>query len=399
MSEAATGLRFASALSDAADAEQAVAHVVDQLTRQLAGPVDLLVIFATARYRDKFRLLHDHLASALAPQVDLGVTAAGVIGVQQELENSPGLSVLAAQMPGAVLRPISYEQIDWPEVIEDPAALPDQTQTEDIDVRAMLLLADPYSTPVARILPTFNRAWPGVPVVGGMASGADGPGGNRLLIDGQVFRDGAVGVAIGGDVRVDATVSQGCRPIGIPFVITRAKRHVVQELGGRKALGVIQEMVEELNEEDRELLRSGLLVGRVIDEYKERFGRGDFLIRGVVGVDEDEGYIAIGDTQVRVGQTIQFHVRDQRTAEEDFSLLLSAQNLYGPASGALLFSCNGRGTQLFDQPHADATMIHEALGDVPLAGIFAAGEIGPVGDQNFLHGQTASLLLFRPVED
>ena len=138
------------------------------------------------------------------------------------------------------------------------------------------------------------------------------------------------------------------------------------------------------------------MVGRVINEYKDRFGRGDFLIRNIVGIDPKARYLAISDPQTRAGQTIQFHVRDDKTAIEDFQMLLEAQNLHGPAAGALLFSCNGRGTRLFSNPNTDATIIHDALGNIPLAGFFCAGEIGPVAGQNFLHSHTASLAVFRP---
>jgi small ligand-binding sensory domain FIST len=260
-----------------------------------------------------------------------------------------------------------------------------------------MLLADPFSTPMVQTLPAIAAAFPGVPLFGGMASGSRAPGGNRLLLDGKISRDGAIGVAFGGGLRIDCTVSQGCRPIGKPMVITKSKRHVVQELAGRRALDVLQEMAGGLSEEDRALVETkGLLVGRVINEYKPRFGRGDFLIRSLVDADQDAGYIVIGDPQTRVGQTIQFHVRDRRTAEEDFQLLLEAQKLHAGPAGALLFSCNGRGSRLFERPDADASMIHDALGDLPLAGFFAAGEIGPIGNENFVHGHTASLAVFRP---
>lgn len=216
------------------------------------------------------------------------------------------------------------------------------------------------------------------------------------MLDGTVRDSGAIALAVGGDVQVDITVSQGCRPIGQPLVITKAKRNVILELGGRKALPAITDMIEHLGDDDRHLVRTGgLFVGRVINEYKARFGRGDFLIRNLMGYDEESGYVAVNDTNVRTGQTVQFHVRDQRTAREDFSLLLEAQKVHGPGAGALLFSCNGRGLKLFDKPNADADMIHGALGDMPLAGFFAAGEIGPVGGQAFLHGHTASLMVFR----
>ncbi len=235
-------------------------------------------------------------------------------------------------------------------------------------------------------------------MVGGIASGGEEVGENRLMLDDAILEEGAVGLSLSGDIDVQTTVSQGCRPIGQPFVITKAKRHVVQQLGGHNALQVIQEMAQELDEEDQQLVHdNGLLVGRVINEYKQRFGRGDFVVRGLIGVDQDQGYIAIGDPQVRIGQTIQFHVRDQKTAAEDLAMVLDLQKVHGPGAGGLLFTCNGRGTNLFDAPDTDANLIHGALGEMPLAGIFAAGELGPLGSEqtSFVHGHTASLVVFR----
>ncbi len=394
-------ITFVSAISDAADTADALKAIIDQLGGSLDGSVDLLIAFATPHHAGAFDLIHDRLSAVLRPAVELAVTVGGVIGVRREVQDGPGLSVLAARLPGAVVQPFSYEQIDWPAVLESPEAL---RQTISLDggtpPKAILLLTDPFSTPMVKLLPALGQAFAGVPVVGGVASGAQRPGGNRLLFNGRISRDGAIGAAIGGDVHVHCTVSQGCRPIGRPLVITKSRRHIVQQLGGHNALGVINEMVSNLGTEDRELVQShGLLVGRVIDEYKRRFGRGDFLIRHLLDVDQQTGCVAISDAQVRVGQTIQFHVRDKHTARQDFSMMLEAEKLYGPAGGALLFSCNGRGTNLFDEPHTDALTVYEALGDTPLAGCFAAGEIGPIGDESFVHGHTASLVVFRATDE
>jgi small ligand-binding sensory domain FIST len=400
-----TRLRFASAVSDAPVTADAQRHVLEALSAQLGGgKADLVVVFATMQHRAALKQACDELEAALQPRVIVGCSCSGVIGVKRELQEGPGLSVLAGVMPGAALQGFSYEQIDWPAVMDAPSAL-----RETIDLsgdlndtgdgpRAILLLADPFSTPMVRLLPAFGSAFGDVPVIGGLASGAAESGRNRLVLNGVEMRDGAVGVAIGGKVDVQTTVSQGCRAIGEPMVITRSRRHVVQELGGRNPLMALQHMVARLDPEDRELIQhNGLHVGRVINEYKSRFGRGDFLIRNMIGVDTDEGYLAIGDTRVRTGQTIQFHLRDARSAEDDLRMMLAAQQVHGEAAGALLFSCTGRGTNLFDHEHADATMVHDALGDVPMAGFFCAGEIGPIGDQSHLHGHTACLAVFRAV--
>jgi len=399
MSSTATGLRFASALSCHEQTAVAVRDVVEQLEASMDGEADLVVAFATGAHVNRFDLVQRSLEHALKPQVLVGCSAEGVVGVQHEQEREPGISVLAARLPNVTLRPFRYDQLDLNALADAPDMLLEQTGTKGMDISALLMLADPFSTPLVKLLPAMNEAWGGAAIFGGMASSGRSAGENRLVADGQIIAEGAVGVAIGGAVDVGCVVSQGCRPIGQPFVITRAHRHIVQELGGRGALAVLQDMASQLSEEDKDLVRTNnLMVGRVINEYKDRFGRGDFLMRGLLGVDPDSGYVAIGDPQVRVGQTIQFHVRDRVTAREDFELLLDAQKLHDKPMGMLLCTCNGRGTRLFDQPHVDASIVHRAFGDVPLAGFFAAGELGPIGGETFLHGHTASLVTFRELK-
>jgi small ligand-binding sensory domain FIST len=206
----------------------------------------------------------------------------------------------------------------------------------------------------------------------------------------------AIGVSIAGDVDLQCVVSQGCRPIGRTLVITRAQRNRVLELGGRPAMAALEEMAATLDERERDLLGKGLLMGTVIDERNRPFGRGDFLVRNLLGVDKDAGAILVGDLP-RVGQTVQFHARDAITAAEDLQLLLDAEELKERPFAALLFTCNGRGRRLFGAPDHDVRIIDDRLGPLPMAGFFAAGEIGPVGARSFLHGHTAALALFRAV--
>jgi small ligand-binding sensory domain FIST len=187
------------------------------------------------------------------------------------------------------------------------------------------------------------------------------------------------------------------------MVVTSAKRNVLMQLGGRKAIDVVRELVNDLSEDERTLLSSGLFIGRVVNEYKGRFGRGDFLIRNVLGVDQNSGAVAVGDA-LRVGQTVQFHLRDADTAAEDLELLLQSEVLKDPAAAAMLCTCSGRGRNLFEEPNYDASAVTRWLSQpgglraesFPLAGFFAGGEIGPIGDHSYVHGHTASLAIFRP---
>jgi len=215
-------------------------------------------------------------------------------------------------------------------------------------------------------------------------------------MDRKVMDSGAVGVALTGNVEVVALVSQGCRPIGQVLTVTRSEGNVIFELGGKAPVQRIQELYASLPEHDRELMTEGLLVGRVIDEYKTEFERGDFLVRGLVGADPDSGAIAVGDA-VAVGETIQFHVRDEASADEDLRTTLKvARDMFGDrgVAGGLLFTCNGRGSRMFSTPDHDAALLASELDDPPIAGFFCAGELGPVGSKNFLHGFTASMALF-----
>jgi small ligand-binding sensory domain FIST len=279
-------------------------------------------------------------------------------------------------------------------VLSHPDALRQRSGCGD-NTRALIAFGDPFTTPMTQWLAAMDKACPELPIVGGMASSAQQPGENVLLKNDRVYRQGLVGLALSGPIAVETVVSQGCRPIGKPMVITKSHDNVIDQIGGRPPLEVLRDTVEELSDAERELLQNGLMVGRAISEFKERFGRGDFLVRNLVAVDEASGSVAVAD-YVRTGQTMQYHVRDAATADEDLAMLLESQHLADPAVGGLLCSCNGRGTRMFPESGHDITLAHRAMPKTPLAGFFAAGEFGPVGGKNFLHGHTASLALFRP---
>jgi small ligand-binding sensory domain FIST len=274
----------------------------------------------------------------------------------------------------------------WAEGLEDPTCC------------ALLLLADPFSFRTDEFLGGLFQVARGLRVVGGMASGSQVPRGNQFVLDGKTFHDGAVAMRLGGQLSLRTVVSQGCRPVGHTLIVTRSEHNVIRELGRRPALEALREVFETLSPEDQRKVQDGLFIGRAISEYRESFRRGDFLIRNVVGADES-GAIQITD-KIRVGQTVQFHVRDAETAREDLRENLLFEQGKGSVrpKGALLFTCNGRGTRLFDQADHDVRLIHEVYGAIPVAGFFAMGEIGPIGGQNFVHGYTASLAVFDQVD-
>ena len=384
-------MRFASAGNQIHNTRHAVGEAVASIEKQLDGQTpDLVFVFVSPHHTidpGVGRLLFD----AIKSRVLIGCTAESVAANGHEYENGPSIAVWAASLPGCGVDAfhIAFERtLDGLLATGAPSA-----EVVAPASRAAFLLGDPFSCSVDSLLAHFSTEFPSLPVLGGMASGASAPGENRLFLNDGEYDHGCVGVVIGGPVSIRSVVSQGCRPIGKTFVVTRANRNMLVELGGRPALEQLNTLYRDSQPADQQLIQRGVHVGLAMSEYKESFERGDFLIANVIGADRESGALALGNL-IRTGQTMQFHVRDASTASEDLRSLLASSLQAGPAAGGLLFSCNGRGTRMFPSPHHDANAIQDVAGSIPLAGFFAQGELGPVAGQNYIHGFTASVALF-----
>lgn len=386
-------MRFASVAVTSSNVDVLLRDAGRAVLDRLGEHADVAFVFVNAALAPHADTLAANLKKTIGARVLIGCTGEGVIGPAHEIEDQPALAVVAAQMPGVDIEPFAISKRDLMKIALNPGSLHTHYSPPPATQFAVIL-ADPFSVPMDGVLNAINQEWEGVPVIGGMASGARHPGETVLFMNDHAIREGLVGVTFRGDIAIDVIVSQGCRPIGPVFEVTDATHNVIDSLGGQSPMMRIQALVDDLDEEDRDLLQNGLFIGRAIDSKKEPLGRGDFLIRGVMGVDGKSGAIAIGDT-VANGERVQFHLRDARTAREDLEMMLSPQALFGEPSGALLFSCNGRGTNLYDEPDGDISAITGCFRGLDVAGFFCAGEIGPIGGKNFLHGHTASLALIR----
>jgi small ligand-binding sensory domain FIST len=385
--------RVGAGLSTLEDGREAARAALDAALAQLAGrPADLVFLFVSPQHEDVQRGIIDVATERVDGATVLGCSAGGVIGGGREVEDAPAVAAWAASLPGIGVQPfrLTFQREDDHAVIEGLEGLPSPDKEPVI-----VMLADPFSFPADVLLDHLNETSVDVPIVGGMASGGLEAGRNSLYFNDEILRDGAVGAILTGG-GMTTVVSQGCRPVGKTYAVTRAERNVLFEMGGAPAMTRIEELYAESTDRDQLLIRRGLHVGSAITETKPELGRGDFLVRNVVGVDRDTGAIAISDV-VEIGRTVQFQVRDAESAREDLRVVLERERTARPSdvAGALLFSCNGRGSALFGQPDHDVNAVRRAFGDIPVAGFFAAGEIGPVAGKNFLHGFTASILLFR----
>lgn len=315
----------ACALNNHLDTRTAATETAAELQEKMGQSTDLLFVFASYHHRAGMADACEILRNTLNPKVLMGTTCECVLGNEIEFEGRAGLSAIAFRFNDTKIN--SFKLQPGEEVTASDTEAMRELLGCDESTKAIIMLADPFSTPTQKLLPLMGSCVEGksIPITGGLASGASHHGQNLLVLNDEHSPHGIVGVSISGRVGLDFIVSQGCRPVGTPLVVTKAERNVINELGGKPAMQAVQEIAESLEPEERELLSKGILLGVVIDEYKDRFGRGDFLIRNTMGYDQKTGSMAVSDV-IPVGRTIQLQARDATTATEDLQLLLDGSN-------------------------------------------------------------------------
>lgn len=324
-----------------------------------------------------------------------GCSSQGLIVGNKEIEENTGLTLALFALPGAQLQALHFTQ-EQVEEANGPGYWRLETDLEPDRTNGWLAFIDPFHIDSEGWLKSWNEAYAPLPVLGGLASGDFQDQSTQVYLNGEVFEEGGVAISIGGEVGIIGVTSQGCTPIGETWTLTKVERNIIHEIGNRPAYEVLAETFNQLSAEEQERARDNLFVGLVVNEYLDEFHRGDFLIRNLLAADLRSGSIAVGALP-RLGQTIQFQRRSAAAATEDMNELLSRAKERLDRStiyGGCLCCCNGRGRGLFGQPDHDASLVQQWLGPVGLTGFFCNGEIGPVGEKNFLHGYTASLALF-----
>jgi small ligand-binding sensory domain FIST len=377
---------FASAQSEHPVAALATGEVVGAVLEAFGERPDLVFISVTRPHAGALDDIISTVTAVLHPLAMIGCAAESVVGTGREVEETPSISLWAGRV--GPLLPVTLRAIRSAGDTWEFDGWPDDVSFEPT---ALILVADPFTFPADQFLAWMEDAHPGLRVVGGNASAALGPGGSRLVVGDRTLHEGAVGVLIGSGVDIETVTSQGCRPYGRPLTVTKSDRNIMYEVAGTPAIeSMVEQMKGGLSAEDiGRLENNGLHVGRLIDEHVEEPGPGDYLVRSVIGVDRSTGAMAIDD-RIPLGSTVRFHLRDAESADRDLKTILIGHH----ADGALMFTCNGRGTRLFDESHHDASVLSRQIGPVPVGGFFAAGEIGPVGGRNFVHSFTASIALF-----
>jgi small ligand-binding sensory domain FIST len=391
-------MNWASSISIAPTLEDAACEAIDLLSARLERrPADLVLAFVSNLYRDEHERLPGLIRRGLGSGVLLGCSGGGVIGGGSEVEHQPALALVGASLPDVEIAPFQIDNADvpsGPDCASELARVLGVAPAEDVH---FILLPEPFSFDTEPLLGLLDSYYPGGRTIGGLASGGTGPSENALYVGASMYQRGAVGVALRGNIEVDTVVAQGCRPVGDPMFVTAATGTMVHEIDGRASIDVLRELYVGLDARDKELFRHSLFFGIVMDQQRQQYRRGDFLIRNLLGVDDDTGALSVAAT-VAERSVVQLHLRDARTSSEDIDEMLagySRANEGVRAEGALLFSCLGRGEGLYGRSGHDSDALRRYLGELPLGGFFCNGEIGEVAGRSFVHGYTSSFGLFR----
>lgn len=394
-------MKWASTLRDARLSKRTLTDLLEECFRDIRTQLDgqspdLLAAFVSPHFIDDYDKVPLMIREALSPVQFIGCSASGLIGGGFEIEQQPAVALTAAILPGVKIETFHLVNVDMPDLDAAPDKWMDVVKVRPEDNPHFILIPDPFSFLIDNFVQGLDYAFPRASKIGGLASGARRPTQNALYLNEHLYRNGMVGAALYGDLEVDTIVAQGCRPIGKPLRITQCQKNFILQIEGKPALEALHEVIEQLAEPEQELARQALFLGIAMDEFRDEYRQGDFLIRNIIGIEPNSGALVVSEL-MREEQTIQFHVRDAETSADDLkSLLKRYHEKHGDsADGALLFSCLGRGEHLYGIPNHDSDCFKEFVGQIPLGGFFCNGEIGPVGGTTFLHGYTSSFGIFR----
>ena len=384
MIAAGTGIAVGGAADNAA-----LEASLEALERSGTDHADLALVFVTGDAHTRaHEALHAVRRVTGAPVV-LGCSGTGILTERREVEDDLAVAVLAVRCERLVATPFSFaRQGEQRDLGTELARRIGPTVAEG---GCALVLPDAMGCNPPALLGQLHDALGFVPVLGAVAAGSP----MFELYNTDAMEGALVGVALSGLAPVIG-VTQGCTPIGEPYVITHAEGNVIQRIGSRPALEMLTEAIRANPDTQARIRHAGVFAGLAMDPAKSPLERGDFLVRNLVGADQSSGAVAVAE-RVRIGQTLQFQIRDAEASRQDLREMLDelAERLHGrrPAFGCY-FDCAGRGRGLYGVPDHDVSLIRERLGEFPLVGFFGNGEFAPIGRRNFFHNYTGALVIF-----
>lgn len=369
--------RYLSAVAEGSTWQEIVAKLITRLG-DIPDDANLGFVYATDSLAPDF----GHMIEALRTRTGIthwvGTIGIGICADGNEYYDAPAASALVAAFPQQSFRVFPSLHHD----LSDLTRLQHEWNSEYLP-RFGVVHGDPRTALTPQLLPALSQRLPDLYLVGGLSSSQ----GDYAQYADHECEGSLSGVLFTEQISVATTLTQGCSPISDKHVVSDCEQNVVRSLDGRPALDVFKEDIGEVLSRDLQRVGGYIFVGLPIPGSDT----GDYVVRNLVAIDPDKRELIIGDA-VYPGQQLQFCRRDGSSAWEDLQRAINAlkARVSSPIKGALYYSCLGRGRYLFGENSEELRFIQEQLGNVPLAGFFANGEIAK--DQ--LYGYTGVLTVF-----
>lgn len=371
--------RFAAALSEHPLATQAVGEIVGDVLEQLDDAPDTVFLFVSEAHAGALADMAGAVQRILNPSVLIGCSANSILAGSQEVERVPSVAIWA----GLTGDPIGVRVFEASEL---PGSFGKGSQPIG---GTLVLLGSSTFDITSENFRLLKSAHPDLAVTGAVASPGSHNQPNRVMLNGEVFANGAVGVVLPAECPHVVKVSHGAEGIGEPFTVTRCERNMIFELAGRPAADRLREVVAGLGAAQRVRMGTGLYLGSVPDDHPYDVVSSDFVIHEIRGEDRSNGALALAG-EVSLGSTVQFQIRDAISAEEQLRFALSGS----VGSSALVFAGADRGMRLFEGPDHDAEAVSSMLGTRCIAGMFGAAEFAPVGGVSTVHKRSVVSVIF-----
>jgi small ligand-binding sensory domain FIST len=361
--------RFLLAHNDKQDWQAAVADALMQLG-PLPAEASLGFVYVTDQHAMHFAEIVRKLKAESSIPHWVGTIGSAVCATNTEYNDQAALVLLITDIAPAHLH-----------VFDSFQAAPELADTDA--VRVAVVHGDPRNGQMAKLIQQLPDNIGNGYLVGGLTSSHT----HYYQFADELCEGTLSGVIFDEQVPIITGLTQGCSPVGPTHALTECDSNIAISIDERPALEVMKEDIGEILARDLSRIGGYIFAGFPVADSDT----GDYLVRNLLGIDPDTGALAIGD-YLHSGSSIMFCKRDSRTAVEDLQRMVSKlkDRARGAIKGALYFTCLGRGQHMFGEPHRELQLISEILGDIPLAGFYANGEIAG----NRLYGYTGVLTLF-----
>lgn len=382
-------MKWSSVLSTKENLEAAIAEASSELLENLEHTPSVVFVFLSPFYHLHFDRAPELFKQFLPDSVVVGCAACGIFAGGIELEDAVGVGMVGAYLPEVEVVPFYMKDSHT-----DPLELVASVEAEP----QLVLFSDPLTFDHGEFLTRLNAATTPLPIIGGLASGASETTYNVLFLNDTVYKSGAVGLILTGNIMLEQFVSQGSKGLGAPCFATRVRGNVIYELDGYPAELVLGTMLESIDEAERLLFEESGLMGIYEDTHCDERLSTTHDVRQIIGIDDGTSSIIL-DEPIAENSIVRILIGDPYQSHE---FLIENLKRYkqqvsdGELSGALVFSCARRGEGFYNDQGHETTVFKETFESLPLGGFYSFGELVQEKGKARICGLSSAFGFFKP---